>query len=122
MNNSKKPEDLGFKITDKKFINKNGTLKKKLIVYDLEPALKIRYSYRKFVNEYSKTGKIDHQLYVGFMRGSDTICSIASYIPGDTGLLEIRYSYGFLICKKDKFLEKIESEPKILEWCVWNVL
>lgn len=130
MSASKKPEDLGFKITDKKFINKNGTLKKKWIEYEIENDLKIRYSYRIFFNEYSKGNNKDHQLYIGFMRGPDTICSITSHIPGDTGILDTTYAYilntpyayNLFLFKKNKFLEKLENEPKILEWCLWNII
>jgi len=117
-----KPEDLGLKIVDKNYINKNGTLKKRWIEKDIGDNLVIKYSYRIFINEYSKTKNEDHQLYVGFMREFETIASITSHISGDTGkITRITYSQKNLIFNREKFLQKIEHESKIFEWCLWNI-
>jgi hypothetical protein len=117
-----KPEDLGLKIIDKNYINKNGTLKKRWIEREMDDDLIIRYSYRIFINEYSKTKNEDHQLYVGFIREFKTIASITSHISGDTGkIIGISYSHENLILNREKFLQKIEYESKIFEWCLWNI-
>ena len=117
-----KPEDLGLKIIDKNYINKNGTLKKRWIEREMDDDLIIRYSYRIFINEYSKTKNEDHQLYVGFIREFKTIASITSHISSDTGkIIGISYSHENLIFNREKFLQKIEHESKIFEWCLWNI-
>lgn len=119
---NKKPSDLSLKITDRDFLNKDGTLKKKnQFERNLSDDLKIRYAYRIFHFEYSKTQNLDHQVFIGFMRGYDTLAAITSHISGDTGVLTTTYSHDRMIWKKEKFLQKIESEPLIFEWCLWNI-
>ena len=119
---NKKPSDLNLKITDRDFLNNDGTLKKKNhFERNLSNDLKIRYAYRIFHSEYAKTQKLDHQVFIGFMRGYDTLAAITSHISGDTEILTTTYNHDGMIWSKEKFLEKIESEPLIFEWYLWNI-
>lgn len=123
------PQDFEIKVTDKTFLNKDGSLKKtrgyKNTWHILSDDIKINYHHtvRTYYNEnIATTHFIFHYNY-----GSDRIGGFSRRIFADTKKpYEEKKDYFFdmILMTKERFLEEItrkEEYKSILEWCLWNL-
>jgi hypothetical protein len=123
------PQDFGIKVTDKRFLNKDGSLKKIRGYHNTWHELSdgIRINYHHSLRIYSDESVAS--IHFLFNRGSgyDQIGGFSKRIIAETKLpFEVRkdYTYSMMLVTKERFLEEItkkEEYKSILEWCLWNL-
>lgn len=125
------PQDFGIKVTDKTFLNKDGSLKKirgyNNTWHDLSSNIKINYHHtvRSYSSENVNIATTHFIFYNGY--GYDRIGGFSRRIIAETKLpYEERKDYclGMILMTKERFLEEItkkEEYKPILEWCLWNL-
>jgi len=125
------PQDFGIKVTDKTFLNKDGSLKK-IRGYNNtwhELSGNIRINYHHTVRSYSSENiniATTHFIFYNSY-GYDKIGGFSRRIMADTKLPyeeKKDYFFGMILMTKERFLEEItknEEYKTILEWCLWNL-
>ena len=123
------PADFGIRVTDKRFLNKDGSLKKIRGYHNTwhELANCIRINYHHTVKSYGTVNLATAHFifYRGY--GHDKIGGFSRRIIVETKAPfenSKDYVYGMLLMTKERFLEEItkkEEYKPILEWCLWNL-
>lgn len=125
------PKDFGIKVTDKIFLNKDGSLKK-IKGYNNtwhELSGNIRINYHHTVIFYSSENiNIATTHFIFYNEYAyDKIGGFSRRIIADTKLPyeeKKDYFFGMILMTKERFLEEItkkEEYKPILEWCLWNL-
>ena len=127
------PADFGIKVTDKRFLNKDGSLKKIRGYHNTWHELDevIRINYHHSVKRYAVSNNVvtiatAHFLfYEGY--GHDKIGGFSRRIIAETKApfeSSKDYTYSMILVTKERFYEEItkkEEYKSILEWCLWNL-
>ena len=124
------PADFGIKVTDKRFLNKDGSLRKIRGYHNTwhELSVGIRINYHHTVKTYGvhNIATTHFLFYSGYSH--DKIGGFSRRLFAETkdpfeGSIK-DYVYGMSLMTKERFLEEItkkEEYKTILEWCLWNL-
>lgn len=125
--------DFGIKVTDKRFLNKDGSLRKirgdQNTWHELSAGIRINYHHT--VKRYAVSNRVFTVATIHFLfyqgYGYDKIGGFSRRIFAETKEpfeSTKDYSYSMMLVTKERFYEevtKVEEYKPILEWCLWNL-